>query len=72
MTIKKNMFSMALPTLGTKKKIENKEIELFMSKDSEEVYELTLDSGLSTHSTTLPSLFLIFSIILWPPNHNFF
>ncbi len=50
--IKQIKFSRNLPTLNFKeKRIEDKRINLFMSKDSEEVYEITLESGLKIKAT---------------------
>ena len=50
--VKQIIFSNLLATLNSeRKKIENKEINFFMSKDSEEVYEITLQCGLKIKAT---------------------
>ncbi len=50
--IKKVIFSNNLPTLNMQSKhLDNKSINLFISKDSEEVYEITLNSGLKIKAT---------------------
>jgi len=50
--IKKILFASQLPTLNpTTNKIENKKINFFMFKESKEVYEITLNSGLKIKST---------------------
>ncbi|MEK6880620.1 MAG: RtcB family protein, partial [Nanoarchaeota archaeon] len=50
--IKQLVFSRHLPTLNLNtKELENKAINLFMSKDSDNVYEITLESGLKIKAT---------------------
>ncbi len=50
--LKKIIFSETLPSLNTvNKKMENKSIELFMSRESDKVYELTTFSGLKIKAT---------------------
>ncbi len=51
--IKKILFNLSLPTLDLKnKRQENKPINLYMCKESEEVYEIELDSGLKIKATS--------------------
>ncbi len=51
--IKQIIFNCNLPTLNLKsKRTENKSINLFMSKESDNVYEIKLDSGLSIKATS--------------------
>jgi tRNA-splicing ligase RtcB len=50
--IKKVLFNLSLPTLNlTTKNAENKEIHLFMARDSEDVYKIKLNSGLTIKAT---------------------
>ena len=53
MKIKKILFNVNLPTINPEnKKQENKQISLFMHKESDEVYEITLNSGLKIKATS--------------------
>ncbi|PJC45699.1 RNA-splicing ligase RtcB [Candidatus Pacearchaeota archaeon CG_4_9_14_0_2_um_filter_30_8] len=51
--IKKISFAQKLPTINfSNKKTENKEINLFMFRDSEDVFEINLNSGLKIKATS--------------------